>query len=494
MVTKNENKKLKRGLFLIVLCIITILIIYFDVARIPDLITKLSYFVFYINTALIAILFSILAIHLPRQYGLISVDFLLKKSRNIVVFYFLNILIALPGIVLDFNTFKLPLFTIIDITINPVSIILAIEIIIAIITAYSFQKYLLEIFHLSPKDIMKQLGYPEKILIYVQKGKFHQTKIQLNKGLSLIRICILDMSMRDELESVVLDFNNIIEKIPWHEEKEKQLDKKDINIEIFFDLHRNIEEYIIDSIINIELKPSLHMFSPFFHTITKVYINTGMVKTSLFVEHLDRLYRVTENYVIEGKKEALESFFFQPVFFVFDANLKKISYKEVSLALSEGLTLSTSLIRAIGSEKRREVNYISFILFTFLQQWLQKYPRAFTSLTDIDNLVYFIEKGGRFETGEIIIILFYIEKELPNLEKVETPYEYIMTTEKITKIKSKIVNKLKSNQWRVFIRENNLNILDINDNTIGAKQLKGMVNENEVEAFNSYIQRYFGVV
>ena len=70
--------------FIALSIVIFFLVDFFDLAHLqPNLISTLSNLLIVLYTPLTAILFSILGIHLSRQYGLSSTDILIKKSKGL---------------------------------------------------------------------------------------------------------------------------------------------------------------------------------------------------------------------------------------------------------------------------------------------------------------------------------------------------------------------------------------------------------------------------
>jgi len=487
----------KISVFIVLSIAIFFLVDFSDIAHVnPNLISNLSNLLIVLYTPLTAIIFSILGIHLSRQYGLSSTDILIKKSKGIFAIYSVAIFISILGIILDFKTLENLTLEIATVSIKTTSIMLGAEIIIAMFSAYFFPKYLLEIFRISPAEIMKTLGYPDEIVKLVKEGKLYQADTRLSRGLSLIRICIMDLAMRDELEAVVTRFNKTIEEIPWHQKKEELREKERIDmVALSWKIHRRMDECIFSPLINTELKPDMPLFSTLFCNFTRIYINTNLIGSSLFDEYLDNLYRVTTNYVMTNKREALSSFFFGAVLWAFGENLNKISYVGVSRVLSKGVVLSASLIKSLETkpDKTDEIRYILFIAFTNLRDWVKKYPRAFmhAAAPEIGDLIYLMEKASRTDIGSVIIALFHVESELVKIKETEHPFIYERTVTGFNQVKSKVAEILKRNHWRILISKNDLRLLNMDDRTIGAIQFANILNEDEIKGLKSFIEKHF---
>jgi len=153
-------------------------------------------------------------------------------------------------------------------SINIVSTIIGVEIAFILLFAYLFPKYLLETFRISLVEIMKMLGYPDDIIKMLKRGKLQLANTKLSKGLMLIRICIMDLAMRSELEKVVSIFSNTIKQIPYEDLKKKRIDID----RIVFTIHIRMDEYIFDPLISTHLKPNTRIFSQLFCNLTRMCI------------------------------------------------------------------------------------------------------------------------------------------------------------------------------------------------------------------------------
>jgi hypothetical protein len=336
---------------------------------------------------------------------------------------------------------------------------------------------------------MRALGYPNEIVKIVREGKLQQAGTKLSRGLSIIRGCIMDLSLRDDLENVVSIFSNTIEQIPWEEEKMKNKGEGNDISTLVLNVHVRMDECIFDPLMKTDLKPDTMLFSRLFCNFTKMYIDSDLLASSLFYEYLDKLCRVAKDYVSIGKKEALNDFLFS-VLWVFNGKISKITDVSISIVLSKGIALSASLIKMLETkvDKLDDIKYIFFVLSSYVRDWLYKHPRAFIGL-EVDDLIDLMEKGGIPFIGNIVIVIFRIENELEKIKETEHEFVYNRTNIRFEKIKSKIKEILKTNRWQIFVENNSLNVLDISDRTIGAIQLTNILNQNDVNALKSFIQR-----
>ena len=427
---------------------------------------------------------------MAKQYGLSSIDILAKKAREIFAIYFIVIFISVLGEVLDVKVLESVTPEIAAIPINVTSVRLGIQVTVVIFSAYFFLKYLLEIFRISPEEVMKTLGYTDEIVKFIRKGELQIASIKLSKGLSLIRGCIMDLSLRDDLERVVSTFTDVIKRIPSEGEKGKDEKKKnDINT-LVLNLHLRIDESIFDPLLKTDLKPDVRIFSQLFENFAKVYIDSGLLNSSLFDEYLDRISKVTIDYVNSGKREALNSFFFS-VLWMFDKSPDKITDMNVSKVLSKGIVLSASLIKLLERklEKTDDIEYVLFVTSSYIRDWLCKYPGTLAGL-DVDDLVYLVEKGGKLFIGNIVIALFCVENELERIKETKPGFIYRWTAVKFEKVKLKVKEILLTNGWRIFVENSSLNVLDINDKTIGAIKIENILSPNGVGSLRLFIQRY----
>jgi len=497
----NMYKIKKRTIKISVFILLSIAIFFFvDFSGIayanPNLISSLSNLLIVLYTSLATIIFSFLIMHLSRQYGLSSRDILIKKSKGIFAIYTVVIIISILGLILDFKTLEKLTLEVATVSIRTTSIILGTEIIIAIFSAYFFKKYVSETLCITPQEIMKTLGYPDKIVKLVKEGKLYQADTKFSRGLSLIRLCIMDLTLRDELEAILNMFNDTIEEIPWHLKREESRGKEKIDTStLYCKIHWKMDECIFSPLINTNLKPNVNLFSKLFCSFTRIYINTNLVSSSLFIEYLDNLYKVTENYVNAGKRKALNYFFFGSVLWVFRENLDKVSHISVSEVLSKGTILSASLVKSLEPrpDKKDDIKYILFVAFCNLCDWVKKHPRAFMSVASLetDDLIYLMEKGGRVDIGHVIIALSNFESELVKIKETESPFVYERAVACFNKIKSKIEGILNIQHWRILISKKELGLLDMDDGTIGAIQLANFLNEDEVKNLKSFIERHF---
>jgi len=478
----------KISIFIIVSLIIVYFTNFFNIAILnSNLMVNLSNLIIASYTALITLFFSISGLHLSKQYGLISADILINKSRRLLIMYLMAISIAIIGITWKPENFKMLKITTKVVSINATSTMIGVEIVFILLFVYLFPKYLLETFRISPVEIIKMLGYPDDVVRDSKKGKLQLANNRLSKGLTLIRICIMDLAMRDELKKVVSIFSKTIRQIPYEDLKKKGVDIG----KIIFAIHIRMDECIFDPLISTHLKPDTRIFSRLFCNLTRMYIISDLLNSSLFDEFLDKIYRITVDYVNSDKKEALNEFFFS-VLWIFNENANKISDWEVSKVLSKGITLSATLIKLLEAKlnKTNDIKYILFVLSSYLQDWLLRYPRAFIGL-NIDDLIYLIEKGDRLFTGSVIIALSRIERELEVIKEEEHEFVYRRTVVNFEKIKAEINKILKTNRWRIFVEGNSLGILNTSDRTIGAIQLKNILNREDIELLRLFIQKHF---
>jgi hypothetical protein len=366
------------------------------------------------------------------------------------------ILFSIISIIFNFKDFKGATIEITTISINVASIMIGILIISIICSIVSLYYYILDVFRISPVEVMRALGYPNEIVKIVREGKLQQAGTKLSRGLSIIRGCIMDLSLRDDLENVVSIFSNTIEQIPWEEEKMKNKGEGNDISTLVLNVHVRMDECIFDPLMKTDLKPDTMLFSRLFCNFTKMYIDSDLLASSLFYEYLDKLCRVAKDYVSIGKKEALNDFLFS-VLWVFNGKISKITDVSISIVLSKGIALSASLIKMLETkvDKLDDIEYIFFVLSSYVRDWLYKHPRAFIGL-EVDDLIDLMEKGGRLFIGNIVIAIFRIENELEKIKETEHEFVYNRTNIRFEKIKSKIKEILKTNRWQIFVENNSL--------------------------------------
>lgn len=219
------------------------------------------------------------------------------------------------------------------------------------------------------------------------------------------------------------------------------------------------------------------------------YIDSDMAGSSLFLEYLEGLSRVTEAYVTVGKREAL-GYFLPSTIWAINEKPNKVSYSVVATVLSKTLALSASLIRKLETKPERHFDllYIQFIAATQLEQCLKKYPRAFTRI-EIDNLIFLMEKSDRLFIGELILLMPFIESDLKRLKTEENGLSYNIAISRYAKVISKLKEILKNHRYHVFLENNSLNIMNMNDRTIASIQLKGTLKDEEIPLLDEFIKR-----
>jgi hypothetical protein len=496
MCQKREKPITKIIVVFILLFAILFLVDFSNIAYAnANLMSSLSNLLILLYTSLVAIIFSFLSIHLSRQYGLSSIDILIKKAESIFTIYNIVIIISILGLILDLKTLENFNIEWGKVSIRAPSIMLGTEIIFVIFSAYFFKKYVSETVRITPREIMKTLGYPDKIVNLVEKGRLYEADTKFSRGLSLIRLCITDLSLRDELEAILNTFNDTIKAIPWHLRKEELRGKEKIDIStLYWKIHSKMDEHIFSPLVSTDLKPSINLLSKLFCNLTNIYIDTNLINSSLFSEYLNNLYRVTENYVKADKIEALNYFFFGSVFWVFRENLEKISYSSVSEVLSKGIGLSTSLVKSLEKRpnKKDDIKYILFITFGGLYDWVKIYPKAFIRI-EADDLIYLMGKGGRVEIGKIIIALSNFESELVKIKENEPSFIFERAVTVFNRIKSEIETILNNQHWRILLSEKELRLLNVSDKTIEAIQFANFLNEDEVKKLKSFIEKHFAL-
>jgi len=459
-----------------------------------DLLTKNEDFILYFSSAviqsyaaLIAIPLSISAYHLSRQYGFSSIDILINKSRNLISIYFTIVSISILNMLLNLDTVQNLKIEILGISTNTFSLMLSAQIAVTVLPLYCVLNYLRDVLIISPIEIMKILGYPDEVVKSINKAKLYEANAKFSKGLSLIRTCITDLALRDELGAVVSTFTKTIGKIPWYEKIEELTGKGRMDTgSLFYNIFIRLDECIIEPLINTNIKPDVHIFTQFFNSLGRACIDTHSTNSSVFNEYIDKLYRITANYVKNGKKEALHYFFFLHLW-----TLGELSTSALSKILSRGINLSASLLRYFETDASKidDIRYIFFVTSNGLQM-LANHPTAFVNLRQIDDLIYLIEKSDRIFLGHVIICLPFIEKELENIRKTEHEFIYKRTLANFLKVKAKVVEVLKRRRWRVFVYNNSLNILNIDDETIGAIQFSNILEEEKISDLESFIKRH----
>lgn len=457
----------------------------------PLLVSSLPSSIITLYTAIVAILVTILAIHVPRQYGLSSIDILTRKSKGMLAFYSTAILFSLLSMILDSENFRALGFEVFSVSISVGSVLLTAEIIVISFSIYFISRYLLEILRISPMEIMRDLGFPNAVSKLVEKGRLFQVDGRLSKGLSLIRICIMDLSMRDDLEKLVLAFDNAINQIPWSEKREERSGSKRIDMTVLLlYLINRMEECIFDPLVETKLKPSQQSFSRLFSSFMQIFIKADLLNSSIFGNYLSGLYQVAENFVKVGKKEALDNLFLQKLW-VFKEDMESVSYISLSSALSEGIALSASLIRQfeVKPNKIDDIRYILFVISTHIEHWLSEFPRILSRLP-LENLIYLMESRGIQNLTSFIIPLFRIEKELERIKESENEFVYGRVVTRFRLLIERIKAIMKKDNLRVFVKDHNLDVLSIDDGTVARHQLENILNESDTKALETFVKRH----
>jgi hypothetical protein len=479
--------------FTAIVVVIFLIVMLFDLATLnPRLISDLSNLVIALYTAFITVFFTILAIHISTQYGLNSIDVLARKSRGIFVVYSVAILLSVLEIIFSYTggllSFQISTqwFTV---KTSVPSIVVGMEMAFVVLSVYFFPKYLRETLQISPMEVMRKIGYPNEIGRLCQDGKYSAANEPIGRGLSLIRVCITDLAMRDELEGVISFFGDATKTIPWQEKAEMEVMGKKAKQMLFFSFHNRIEECVFDPLVNAEIKPPVRIMSSFFCNLTKIYIDSKLVGSSLFIEYLDGLSRVTKAYVEAGKREALNNLFFS-VLWMFEKNPDRISYHDVTIVLSKGFALSASLIRKIETmpDRKGDLLYIQFVSSTIAERWLIMYPRAFTRI-EVDDLVFLMEKGGDVFIGSLIAAMPFVEHEIELIRVEENEFSYKMAVTRFAQILSIAKEILRINRWRVSLKNNSLIITNAENQDILSMSLHDILKEDQLKILESFIER-----
>ncbi len=460
-----------------------------------DFMLYLSSAVIQAYAALIAIPLTISVVHLSRMYGSPLVDVLIKESTDIFVMYAIIVFISVFNIVVNP---AIPKY---------MFIMLSLQLSVCVLPLYPLIKRLGKLLSISPPQIMKILGYPIVMQKLIDKGKLFEVNTKLLKGLSLIRSSIMDPSLRDYLSETLEIFSDTISTFPWtNKEKAEERKLSDGRVQrmdmqlLLLNIVRHLNEYIVDPLKHTKILPDPRKFSSLYTELFKAIIRldkalgANILPLSTYDEYFRSMTTLIETFIEGEKIDALNLIFWS----FFEGCREGIPAKSKSWitarVVSRALSLSSSSIRklkanAAEKEKIRSVLFIADQAFQII-----KYdPRIFAWLDSesIDDWEYLIEEGSRTDLGWMIICLPFVEKELNKIKEYEPEFIYNRALANLSKILSKIKEKLVKNQWVVFVTENSLDIMNIKDRTIGSVQFKNILQKDEIKLLQSFVMKYF---
>jgi len=440
--------------------------------------------------ALIAIPLTISVVHLSRMYGSPLVDVLIKAGKRIFLYYIVIVVVSVANMIINPDTVSILLsfpsmFTL--------TIMLMLQLSVCLLPLYPLLKNLIALLTITPPQIMKYLGYPQRIDELINKNMLFEVNDMLLKGLSLIRSCILDISLRDYLKDTINLFSIAFKNIPWYnkEMKEERMVNgrlKQIDLtSILLNIVRALDECIIDPLRNTKVLPDPYILSQLIIELNRAFIKSEFTLTSFFEEYLKKISILVEIFVMNRKVDALNLFFYS-MLWSFKESGKSIHPRVISNALILSASLIKKLKTLASGDEIRQILFITGQSFIAVKN----NPKIFIHLNSeaIDAWLYLIDECSRTDLGMMLTCLPFIENELEKIEKQEYKFIYDRAVRNFSKILTKIIAKLRESNWLVFIRANRLNILDTNDNTIGSVELRGILNEAEVKLLTLFITKY----
>ncbi len=447
----------------------------------PDFMLYLASAVIQAYAALIAIPLTISVVHLSRMYGSPLVDILIKESKGIFAIYIPIVVISVFNMVID----PAPGY---------LFIMLLLQLSVCIFPLYPLVERLRNLLTISPPQIMKVLGYPEKLKELADKGKLTEINIKFLKGLSLIRSCIMDLSLRDYLSPTIDTFSKAISIFPWSDKnlKEKKIIEGRVQqvdrFSIALNIVQHLDECITDPLKHIEILPDPSILSPLFRELNKAFVKMDISGTSIFDDYLRKLSVLVGLFVENRKTDALNLFFYSMFWFY------KESGKEIPAnAVSKAISLSASSIENLKTKHAEREDIKSIFLITSQAFMTIKIdPKIFVKLQPeaIDAWIYLIKEGDRTDLGWMITCLSFVKEKLVEVKRHEHPIIYERAKANFFRVLNEIKEKLVKNNWKIFLDDNHLNILNISDNTIGSLRLDNIVGKSEKAVLRSFIDNY----
>lgn len=478
-----------------ILILITLSLIYYLTLQLisNNIINSNSTFMLYLASAtiqayaaLIAIPLSISAIHLSRQYGRFVASILFRKSKRLFLIYFVILLVSTLNIIINPNNLK---ETLIAQKYSSFGLLIALQVGVTIIPLYYVFEYLKSALLMSPEDIMKELGFPKDVVQLVKKNKLSEAHKRLLSGLSMIRACITDTTMRDDLYRVVSLFKETMENIPWEEEKEETKNGRLDMASLFLNIEWNLDEYVIDPLMKSSIKPNVHLLATFFLSLHKALLKTYSTFSSVFEEHLDKMYRVTFQYVVEGKIEALNEWFFSILW----KDTGHLEPRSIARVLLKGVKLSTALVKLLREKPGREED-IEKIVFFYNSALLNRI-RAFPEFLlhdiwgSVEDLIYLLRMDLTL-LGNVIIGLAFTENRLGKIKTSEPEILYKRILYQCSRLENEIKSILRSNKLVVFVQDKHLRILSAEHGGGASISLENVLKDEEIEILDSFIQRH----
>jgi len=296
-----------------ILVIVPVLVAHGLIKIDPSIILALSAAIIPAYAAIIAIPFTIALLHLQSKYGPEATGILVRKLKAIFIVFGLIVLLSI-------------LFALVSII--PYSVMLAAEISIALAPILYFASFIRNILSLSPTDIIKEIGFPEKPAELLRKGRVFETLGIYYRGFRLIKACINDLVLHDQLNFVLKVLNNSLIRIDWTQNisEEKETGRLDLH-GVLLNLTKWYALYVVDPIVVTHPKPSYYSLSRFIYSMTKVFIDAGMTMSGVFDEFLQNTVKLSIAY--HPNLDAAWYLYFQPI-------LNTLSSKE-TLSRPEGL-------------------------------------------------------------------------------------------------------------------------------------------------------------
>ncbi|MHA1595516.1 MAG: hypothetical protein ACTSXX_12390 [Candidatus Baldrarchaeia archaeon] len=245
---------------------------------------------------LIAVPFAIAAVHMQSRYGYVSTRVLLKVLIPVLKWYLFILLVSVLSIV----------FASAEGTI--VQAFLVVEVLIALAPLSYFAKHVREILLIKPSDILRELGFPERIVKLFRDGRLFDVQEFLTQGFLLAKGCLLEPALYTEAEKVLSQISVALREIDWSMEVAERRNNIVFDVSMLLSgIIRHIRADIVDPIVISPLKPHPEALMRLMWVVCEAFMT--LMRDSYFYsfdKFLDLVHRLTMSYVDVDLESALE--------------------------------------------------------------------------------------------------------------------------------------------------------------------------------------------
>jgi len=382
-----------------------------------DVILSLSSVILQAYATLIAIPFTIAVIHLQSKYGFEIIGILSRKLKQIFIVFGIMFLALMASMILSTNV---SLFT----------YLLMIETIVGLFPIPYFVKFIQDIIYFSPLEAFKALGFPDKPMALLKLERFSDTNTIYYQAFKLIRACVSDPILFEQLTPILSDINkSLIEIYCKSNFLEEKSNKKDEINKLISNLANWFSIYIVEPFLASTIKPRYLMLSSLITNMTKAFIKSDMISSFHFEKFIYDVRKLALSYGDTRDFEAAFYIFFQSIINTLVNEMEKIKDEGrkrqiidygLPWSICQGLFITKTLCEISRDALFVEQLKIEIWLFRILDI-LRFNPDLLLHLLCLRELEYVMEisySGGLvFQELPLVIALAKLKHQIPMLEE-----------------------------------------------------------------------------